>query len=322
VRFPALDKIMPEMGVQANATAEDAHKFFEHHPTDSLGTVVFDPKKWYNSWPFELEVQELSEIGVIANYLYALPLPPEAITVTPIQAAEATPTLGGVTEEVSETVFWMIQMRGTTGNSVNRPDTTKPASGPKAFREVAASSGMISGALDQLANTVGAIADGIGALASGDLSGGINTLAGNKQIFQRSAVSNVFNGYTEILTFHDFLYTYSHIKEKDPTKWKLTFKHYKMGFEWDCVVKDFRVMQSKERPMTYYYELTLKCWNIRQPDTGRMKPVDRFGKDGDLYVANTLTLTGVTSSVLKMARTVRKGPAAIVDSLVKVRPTI
>jgi hypothetical protein len=281
-------------------------------------TLVYDPKRWYQIWPFEIAAINAKDGK---EYIYALPIPPEAISISNMVASEATATLGGVVEETSENTFWMIQFQGTTGCAINRPEKKLHEPSP-GFRQVKGSAGMISGALDQLENAVTGISDGIEALSDGDLMGGLNTLAGNRLWFTRSAVSSTSNGYYEILQLHKFLQMYSVAKEKEPDNWKLSFRHHKMNHEWQVVLKEFRVMQSKDRPYLYQYSIAFKGWNLKNPDALEKGPVDRFAKGGDLYVANTLTITGVLSKLTNMAQTARKGPAAIVDSLVKVRPTI
>jgi hypothetical protein len=52
-----------------------------------------------------------------------LPIPPQNLTIQSLNATEATSTMGGVVEEVSEQVFWMITLVGTTGMATRAANT-------------------------------------------------------------------------------------------------------------------------------------------------------------------------------------------------------
>lgn len=59
-----------------------------------------------------------------------LPIPPQNLSIQSLNATEATSTMGGVVEEVSEQVFWMITLVGTTGLAT-RVSNTRTAEGDR-----------------------------------------------------------------------------------------------------------------------------------------------------------------------------------------------
>ena len=281
---------------------------------------VVDASRWYEIRPYEFVAYDSK---ANKEYVFSLPIPPESISVAPVIASEATPTLGGVTEETSENVFWTINMQGTTGMSVDRADASKPAQGAGAFRKVANSSGMISGALQGLADKVQSFVDSgnalSGALTSGDLAAGLNATLANPLWFRRSAVSNQRNGYYELLLLHKWLNMFSSAKEQSPTTWSLYFRNHKDNTEFRIVLKGFRMSKDKSNPYLSRYQIEAKGWQCQSPIRIEKNAIDRFAKGGDLEVANTLTVTGIVTKAKGLVNTLRRGPASIADSLVQVR---
>lgn len=284
---------------------------------DKADTWVVEPSRWHEIWPYEIVA-----IGPNAEYTFSLPIPPEAVTIAPIIASAVTPTLGGVVEETSENVFWNISLQGSMGLSTNRQNALEPASGADAFRKAVSSAGFISGAVQGLANTIQTWADTIDTVTNGNALDALNAVAGNKLWFRRSAVMQNRNGFGEILLFHKFLQMYATAKEKNPELWSLYFRHHKNNQQWRVIVTDFRVHNSKDSPMGHKYAIGFKGWDLRSPQKLDKGPVDRFGKDGDLYIANSLTATGVLTKARGLVNTIRRGPAGIADALVTAKPVL
>ena len=278
--------------------------------------LIIEPTRWYQLYPYEIVVYDAKNNF---EFVYALPIPPEALSLHVVAASESFATIGGVVEQTSENVFTNIMLSGTTGIAVNRADSQTPAKGDE-FRAVSRASGAISGAIDSLANTIQSVADAASDFSTEDLVGGLGTLMANKLWFKRSAVSSQKNGYYEILTLHKFLQAYSTAKEEDPLNYSLYFRTHKENLEYRVVMKDFRVMKSKESPYLYRYQIVFKGWSQRSPLRQIKDGSDRFGKDGDLNMTNTLTATGAVQKVRSLVNTLRRGPAAVVDTLLQVRP--
>jgi hypothetical protein len=237
--------------------------------------------------------------------IYALPIPPQSLSVRMISASQATPTVGGVVEETGANVFWLINMSGTTGVAVSRASDggIKRSEVAQQFRDKITTTGLMSGPLagiNSAISKIGGIADslmGAGKAAlSGNFAGAIGGVVGAANTallpplpYSGSGVSKDTNGYTEMMEFHRFLYTYSKLKSSNPPGYSLAFRNFKTNQEWDCIVQDFQIQQSAQSPMLYKYNIVLKCWGIRPPGGDRSKAeYDRFGPNGDLNAVNTV----------------------------------
>lgn len=288
---------------------------------------IVDPENWYKTFPFEVVVVKLGEAGnslediderIEKEYVYALPMPPSAISVTMQAASQATPTLGGVVEETSKNTFWTISMNGTMGISPNRAneisgviDTTSPA---KNFREVKKNLGLISGTLDKFA-TLGQFAvDTVSDFKNGENVEAMNKLFTTTPIFSDSAVSKDSNGFYEMMLFHRFLFAYSAMKEQQPNKWALYFRHHKDSVEWRVTLQDFRFVKTSQSPYKHQYTLIFKGWDMT-PLLYTEKTQDRFAEGGDLNGLKTFTITGAFTKIANLTQVVASGPGAIVDSI-------
>jgi len=240
---------------------------------------------------------------------YTLPIPPQSIVIKPIIASQATPTLGGVVEETSENVLWMISMQGTTGIAVSRDlngQSVDRKTVAKQFRDTISTTGLLAGVAGQLNQTIAQIGgvadaaiDSFQSFASGDIAGGIGNAvnAANTAVlpplpYAGSAVSEKSNGFTEIQELVKFFDKYNELKHANPKQYSLLFRMYKTNQEWNCIVQDFSIQKSAQSPHLWRYNLVLKCWALRVvganlPGSGEF---DRFGSNGDLKSVNTVGL--------------------------------
>jgi len=289
---------------------------------------VINPMSWYKTFPFEIvavyspkdnsDYKADSDNTNVKQYVYSLPIPPEAISTTMVPASSVTPTLDGYVEETTQTKIWIVSLSGTTGISPNRADskgetdTTAPAT---KFRETKQNLGLISGALGRV-ETMASYAQSIAKDAtSGDLVEMTNKLFTTTPIFTESAVSKDSNGYTEIHLLHKFLIMYAKEKSIQPNNWQLLFRNYKDGQEFRVVVQDFKVNKTKSSPFLYNYSISFKCWNL-QPINNHGREIDRFAKDGDLYGLKTFTITGTLTKLANLTAKIANNPiGAITDSL-------
>jgi hypothetical protein len=288
----------------------DWHKVFAYQFVVSEGAQQVSPQAAIASGADIINFENgLTDEG--GEFLYTLPIPPQSLNTRMIPASQVTPTFGGVVEETGSNVFWLITMSGTTGIAVSR--TSNGQTGyisrdqmAQQFRDKIATTGLLSGPLAGLGSAlskIGGIADtAIGAanaFSSGDISGGIGGVVGaiNEALlpplpYGGSAVNQKTNGYTEIQELHRFLYTYSRLKASNADRFRLKFRNYKTGQEWDCVLQDFQIQQSAQNPMLYRYTISLKCWNLRPVNKAEKDAAvyDRFGPHGDLKAVNTVGL--------------------------------
>lgn len=269
-------------------------KIYSQQEIENENLWVFKGQDWYKIFGYQFVVQKANANGSFGGgseeFIYTLPIPPQSFNIRMIPATQATPTIGGVVEETNQNVFWLLSLAGTTGIAVGRGDDTpaKRHKMAKQFRDSISTTGLLSGAAAGLNSAIGNIAGTADALGSGDLVGAFNTAFLPSMPYSASAVSDKTNGYTEMQELHRFLYAYSMIKGKAPSKYKLKFRCYKNNQEWDIIVQDFNIQKSASNPMLYRYNIALKGWSVSNINTDK-EEFDRFGPDGDLKSVNLVT---------------------------------
>lgn len=355
-------KAMVEKNIPKSLTATEVepnsiYKLFvdaaKNRPSSPFYAV--SAEDWYKTYPYRFTIGTETEEGNIQTMTpsetltyYSLPIPPEALSYQMISASQLIPTLGGVVEETSATVFWQINLSGTTGIAVSRQytgtvDSTDkldaPASQEENFRRVL-KGGILANSFNKVAN----LADAVTGVASGGSSalGLLEGLASTSQRFNSSAVktslppsdtlakvSNFFNvdlgrfrkgdgstnGYVEIHLLHNFLNAYSHLKEKEPNKYNLYFESQKDNMKWRVVVKGFSFQKNANQPYLYKYNISLQGFDLTEVGALRQKnPVDRFGPDGDLNSVNSFTLTSVLERGNSLIRKINTNPLGLITS--------
>jgi hypothetical protein len=294
-------------------------------------------ENWYQTFPYQFVVKKrkpkdsnsndfitkaAQEFGdsTSGQMYYTLPIPPQALSVKMIPASQVTPTVGGVVEETSANVFWLINMNGTTGIGIGRnfDDKDKMAKMATQFRQRVSATGELSGlfsslgaAVAKFGNTADALIGAYNSFADGEIGAGIGGISGAlqnsmlpNQPYGGSAVHRKRNGFTEALEMQRFLLIYSKLKGAYPDTYYLRFRMYQTGQEWDCAIQDFSLQKTAANPMAYRYNITLKCWNIRPVDTsnGAGKAQDRFAPGGDLGPVNIVSMKEVKNAFGKKSK--------------------
>ena len=296
-------------------------EYLEQYKSDGGKIWSVKGADWYQVYGYQFAVNvSLGKDTAVDAFKFTLPIPPQSFMVKPVMASRATPTIGGVVEETSAVVFWMVQMQGTTGIAVNRGenDGTSRNEVAKSFRDNITTTGLLSGVsanLNKVISKVGGVADKAidafgrvsDAIKTGDFLdaassaaegfvGAANTALLPPLPYSSSAVSQEGNGFTEAQELQKFFYMYSKLKGKSPNKYSLIFRCYKTNQEWDVIVKDFSLQISAQNPNLYKYSISLQGWNCRAVGDKERKPLDRLGSKGDLKSVNTLT-SGVLAKV-------------------------
>jgi hypothetical protein len=322
------------------------------HSVATLLASVYDPKKplysvsaedWYKTFPYRFKMV----VDGKPTY-YCLPIPPEALSYQMVSASQLIPTLGGVVEETSPTVFWQIALSGTTGIGISRPYSDekdaldKPAFGENSFRTVL-KGGIFSNTFNKVINATDAVESAWGQGAEGAF-GLLEGLASTGQRYNTSAVKNYIpedsagskiatairldfsrfgpqkpnatNGYVEIHLLHLFLNAYSSLKEKNPDKdnVSLYFESHKDNMQWQVVIKNFGFQKNAAQPYLYKYNIVLQGFDLSEVG-GRIKePVDRFGANGDLGSVSSFTLSGASERAQSLARKISTNPLGLIAS--------
>lgn len=332
-----VEDIIEDLLVKKNTySAVDMFDEYKNVEGATQNLDVISPSDWYKTFPYEITAIKVGENlkydpsiakddTTIHQFVYSLPIPPEAISTTMIPASQVTPTLGGVVEETSKNIFWNISLQGTTGISANRNnpftqkvDTRTPAT---TFRETKKTLGLLSGALDKFASLSQTAVDMASDFKNGETIEALNKLFTTTPIFTDSAVERSSNGYYEMMLFHRFLLLYSELKEKEPDRWVLVFRNHKDAMEWRVVLQDFRIVKTKANPHMYRYSLVFKGWQA-SPLIYLAKEQDRFKAGGDLNGLKTFTATGAATKIANLVAMVASGPSAIIDSITGSSPVI
>ncbi len=311
---------------QKEKSSQDIFNSYNELASSTEGINIINPDNWYKTFPYEIAVIEKTDpekeydpdSNHAQSFIYSLPIPPEAISIAMLPASTVTPTLDGVVEETNTNKFWSIAMNGTFGISANRSnsetgelDTREPAT---VFRKVRENLGLVSGTLDNLADMTDNFTDLMSDFKNDDLIEAGNKAFTTQPIFSRSAVSKQGNGYVEMHLFHRFLYAYSALKDKNPNKYLLKFRHHKDGTEWRIIIQEFRMIKSKTNPYMYRYSFAIKGWDM-QPIINSSKRYDRFAEGGDLYGLKTFTVTGALLKMANLTAKVTSGPSGIINAL-------
>jgi len=315
-----VDKLKSKLGAKPKDDPNSVGKLLKAAYPDKSGFYTVTAEDWYKTYPYRFKMI----IKGKPTY-YSLPIPPEALSYQMVSASQLIPTLGGVVEETSKTVFWQIALSGTTGIGISRPYTEdkdildKPASGESNFRTVL-KGGLLANTFNKAVNAVDAVKGAWGQGAEGAAFGLLEGLASTAQRYNTSAVRNAIpeestgsrlasavgldfsrfqtlkpnatNGYVEIHLLHSFLNAYSHLKENDTENVSLYFESQKDNMQWQVIIKNFAFQKNANQPYLYKYNIVLQGFDLNQVGGTARVAVDRFGADGDLGSVSSFTLSG------------------------------
>ena len=313
--------LLHKLGSAKKPGQSDGNQFGAYVENGSIYANI-EPTNWYKTYPYRFVVMQ----GDKPLVTYALPIPPEMITVRPVYASDAIATMGGVIEECSAVTFWQIAMSGTMPHGVLRAvnDVGNPAT---TFREALSTTGLVTSILSGIAqpamsllakgqNMVDSFSNGFGGSAIADsalaaLQPAIPySQSGVGPVSDGSATSN---GYVEIHRMQKFFLWYEKVKSRfasntdnlDGTQLSLYFENLKDGQRFRVIPKQTDFMKSAAGPYTYKYQIVLTAWEIQPASSTSGQAVDRY--KNDLKTVNTLTATAILTGVKSAASTLKKG---------------
>lgn len=239
---------------------------------------------------------------------FTLPIPPSSYNVAPVMASKATPTMGGVTEEVSEVKMWSISLEGTTGMAIVRQsgDEIDRQKMCRTFRDVITTTGALSGFLSQYNDLIakaGGLADRVltagqnlfdddmsaadkVASVTGSVNGAMSDMVAPANPITGSAVSDISNGFLEASELKRFLCMYHSLKGISPQKYNLYFVDQKSDQVWRVSIRNIAFSKNSQNPNLIRYQIAMTGWDSKPVSslitTKGRKAVDRFGPGGDL----------------------------------------
>lgn len=232
------------------------------------------------------------------QWVFRLPISPQALNIQDTYAIQTSATLRGVMEEHSGVRFKLISASGTMGVWPYRESVTAPPSSPGLIRS------LFGGTLESLGNVVNQI------------QGVINTATGGHPAAKPKTVSPKESnagpsstGYYQALALQQFLEQYAEAK-KDPknSTWRLVFDIPKQNQSFIVSPMMFTWKQNANKPMEIMYDLQLKAWRRIQLNSPAPATID-----------NAAISPGVLQQVLNTVTQARKVMAASMDLIGAVR---
>ena len=298
-------------GIDTTATSVSDFGVWYSKTGDNPKLWAVKGEDWYKVYSYQF-VARFVEEGDVTEFYYTLPLPPQQYSINPIMATKVTPTVGGVVEETSQILFWMINISGTPGIATARAlkDMTARQNMAKSFRDNITTTGLLSGisaaanqaiakiggVVDTISDTVDAVSNSGNALeAAGAIAGGVtgalNTALTPPLPYSGSAVNAEHNGFVEMQDMVKFFYMYNYLKGQNPKKWSLYFIDYKNSQKWRIVIKDMSIQKNAQQPFLWKYSVSLQGWDVTYPTSVAKNKAEfnRFGPGGDLKSVNSMT---------------------------------
>lgn len=218
---------------------------------------------WYRSFPYMFGFTKIGENSSSTIYAH-LPINPQNLQISTLFSTNIINSLYGVIEEHSEQRWYDIQISGTTGIApkyqVSESDktsfeiitTTKTRA---SYSDVESS--FVSGLTEDLLGNLGEIINKIAMYKE--------MLSSNPQI--QSGLKDEFSGYKAFHDLYRFFLMYKEEVSKNNNKdiliHPLRFYNYKDNVCYDVIPINFSMQKSAESPMLYYYQISLKGYNMR-----------------------------------------------------------
>lgn len=259
-------------------------------------------ENWFTSKPYAFRfTPKKDEKKAITMYL---PISPSNLTITTNFATNLISTLYGTVEEHSPVRYYDISIEGTTGMA---PKYVEPAFNKGIPR---AEEGRQSATVDV----------GIGTKLGGFFQNTLRII--NKIKNQASELAGndvektgVYKNQTGYLAFHN-LYRFFLKYKKDVSNdvdstdaWHhhpLTFLNYKDNNQYDVVVRSFTLRRSAENPMLYYYNITLRAYNLKTinekqaafSEQDRLKQLGLNGVDSSTFLSKAKNTANKVKAIL------------------------
>jgi hypothetical protein len=268
---------------------------------------ITEMNNWYKAPPYGFRWR--NRFG--RETIMMLPINPSNLNITTHFATNVITTLYGTVEEHSEQRYFDIVIEGTTGMTPKYTQALAADELDKLGSKV--SSGRLSygDATDGRIGVSSDIAGGFFAKTIGVVNAALNKaqdLVSGREDQNRSGVFADNTGYVAFHRLYKFLLSYkADMVGLDPTDLSaeidssprkpdpngnanpLLFLNYKDNCRYTVAVQRFTLRKTAENPMLYYYNITLRAYNI--------EPLDALTTD----IGNRLTslgLDGVKSSTL------------------------
>lgn len=283
---------------------------------DNLYTPT--PSNWYTAKPYGFKMNMRSG----QHFVMFLPISPSNLNITTQFATNIIPTLYGTVEEHSDIRYYDIVIEGNTAmvpkfvtpghtqdvdiayDSLLQTDRSKFK-----INSNVALGGFFSNTIGQISNILN------------QANKAVQAITGNTQPIETGVYTNQ-TGYAAFHNLARFLMRYKKDASGSPDnngnqanqqafqQHPLTFFNYKDGNEYDVAIQNFILRRTVENPMLYYYQITMRAYNIRP--SGGLKSLEDINQR-----LIDLGLDGVkASSLLSTIKDISNSAKAVVGSAV------
>jgi hypothetical protein len=277
-----------------------------------------DPTAWYTAKPYGFRFTSRKDGRSTTMFL---PISPSNLNITTSFAVNVIPTLYGTVEEHSDVRYYDIVIEGTTGMAPKFTDPGFSGNGDASNANDATYAALLQSGRSKFPIASGAPLGGFFSSTIGQITNILNQATKIADtIFNTppQTTTGIYTDQTGYIAFHNlyrFLLNYKKdaagVTSSTPrTTHPLVFFNYKDGNQYNVAVKNFILRRSNENPMLYYYQITMRGYNIHQ--------VGGVISSDDLTQRLTdLGLNGVQpSSLLSNIKSVSSSAKAIVGSAV------
>lgn len=289
--------------------------------------VSIDADRWDKLFPYRLMVIDTSKGNQIVNgtanmdinirkdagrtaieftpitkqWIYTLPITPQALSIADQYAINTTATLLGIVEEHSGVRFKMINAQGTMGVWSFRDSVVQPPSSPDVIQSI------FGGTLSAIGNTLGQVARTINSATSNHPA--------PKPISKRpenSSHGKNSTGYYHAMALMSFLEQYAEAK-KDPknSAWRLILDIPKQNQSFVVTPISFNWTQNAQKPMEIMYNMQMKAW----------RRIDLKAKVKEKSTVQPLS-PGILQRVINTVAQARATMSSIIDLIGAVRSDV
>lgn len=292
-----------------------------------------NPSNWYQTFPYYFDIIN-SGTGDV-NLRFFLPIPPQNMTVQHAPASEVHATLGGAVEETSLPMFYTITLAGTTGMSLSMSSAIgRLPNQRKTFANLTGNKGIVGKVINDALGAISGVTSDI--IGGGEIplpffrqgsavdtpkegpvdpnafpipsEGGVAKGFGEKMLSNLASAVGLIggedpqllsNGFSWDHALRQFFLIYQREKAVN-NKLILKFTDVKANTEYRCVPKNLQFSRVAQSPFISNYAITLKCWDIKDPNKPDNTPLDRFAAGGDLEQAFTITAANLVNGLKKV----------------------
>jgi hypothetical protein len=262
-----------------------------------------DVSRWDKSYPYQLLVLKKDGKRYVRDekWVYTLPIPPEALSISTPYAITTSLTLGGVVEEHNGAPIKIITLNGTTGVLPLRGNNNQ-------LRTFNPLESIFAGTIGALQQT-GLAALELGNVFDPNTSNFVTNLVKESEVTKDTEIGKT-TGYYQFRLLERFLENYVNLKKtKDGKDRRLALAIWKDQGVYLVTPISFDLRRSASSPWEYNYSMQFKAW--------KRVHLDGPGALRDIYepVARDVNRFNQLLNAVESARRVLQGLKATIQAI-------